>query len=286
MDEPIIFLRRNRLKKHFVNTSNILLYGYKTVSDAAKITYQVIDGFDWENTATGDSKGFVFPAVQTLARIRSASARTIQRHIKELEKSLLLTRQRRRNKPSILFIEDVSEKETNHYITTFVEKTSVEQQPKASKKLRNDKNVVSRRTAETTKMSFAYMKEDEELKENKIVNEDKSKSGKGMEAIREVLAQHQLQKIGPPPKPKPKLEANEIAKRDYIAQEVAKKLNDEKSLGCYRVIAEKVPEQVVFEILASVKDTYHSGKVKRSRGALFVDIIKRYSNQHGINLGF
>ena len=49
MKEKIVFKRRNRLKKHFVNTSNVLLYGYQNVSDAAKITFQVIDGFDWEN---------------------------------------------------------------------------------------------------------------------------------------------------------------------------------------------------------------------------------------------
>ncbi len=49
MAEDIIFRRRNKLKKHFTNTSNVLLYCYAFVSDAAKITFQVIDGFDWES---------------------------------------------------------------------------------------------------------------------------------------------------------------------------------------------------------------------------------------------
>ena len=82
MAEDIIFKRRNRLKKHFVPTSNVLLYCYRTVSDAAKITYQVIDSFDWESKETGDSKGYVFPATETLATIRNMSERTIQRHIR------------------------------------------------------------------------------------------------------------------------------------------------------------------------------------------------------------
>src|SRR5215216_1517554 len=93
--DAVIFQRRNRLKRHFVTTSNVLLYGYPQLSDAAKITYQVIDGFDWESKATGDSKGYVFPAVETLATIRHTTVRTIQRHLKELEAAQLLTRQRR-----------------------------------------------------------------------------------------------------------------------------------------------------------------------------------------------
>ena len=59
--EAFIFKRRNRLKKHFVNVSNVLLYCYEFVSDAAKITFQVIDGFDWESKETGESKGWSEP---------------------------------------------------------------------------------------------------------------------------------------------------------------------------------------------------------------------------------
>ena len=111
MHEDIIFRRRNRLKKHFVNVSNVLLYCYTFVSDAAKITFQVIDGFDWESKHTGESKGYVFPAIETIAKIRHTSVRTIQRHILELIKAQLLTRLRQRNKPSILYIEEVSDTE-------------------------------------------------------------------------------------------------------------------------------------------------------------------------------
>ena len=115
MQETFVFQKRNRLKKHFVNTSNVLLYCYEVVSDAAKITFQIIDGFDWEDHETGESKGYVYPAVETLALIRKASARTIQRHIQELIEAKLLTRLRRRNKPSVLYIEEVSEAEITKY---------------------------------------------------------------------------------------------------------------------------------------------------------------------------
>ncbi len=111
MQEDIIFKRRNRLKKHFTNTSNVLLYCYETLTDAAKITFQVIDSFDWEDKESQDSKGYVFPAVETIAKLRRASERTIRRHILELIGAKLLTRIRRRNKPSILYIEEVSDEE-------------------------------------------------------------------------------------------------------------------------------------------------------------------------------
>ena len=47
MKEDIIFQRRNRLKNHFVNTSNVLLWCYDPLSDAARRLYQLLDGFDY-----------------------------------------------------------------------------------------------------------------------------------------------------------------------------------------------------------------------------------------------
>ena len=78
--DNVTFRRRNRLKKHFVITSNVLLFGYSHVSDSAKITFQVIDSFDWQD-GQGLRKGFAYPSVDHLATIRSVSDRTIQRHI-------------------------------------------------------------------------------------------------------------------------------------------------------------------------------------------------------------
>ncbi len=144
MAEDIIFKRRNRLKKHFTNTSNVLLYCYAKLSDAAKVTYQIIDSFDWEDKATGESKGYVFPAVETIATIRHTSVRTIQRHIQQLIKAKLLTRIRQRNKPSILYIEDVSDEEVQKFFQALDQKQQTREplQLDQSAQLRNDKNVV------------------------------------------------------------------------------------------------------------------------------------------------
>ncbi len=260
---------------------------YKSLSGEAKITYQVIDSFDWEDKETGDSKGYVFPATKTLAEIRGTSMRTIQRHIKELENVGLLTRQRRSHKASFLFIEDVSEEEQNKYIEKYVNK------PKKGKSVEqsNDKNVVSRKGSQTTKMTHDNRKEKEVKKENEInVNENCKISTPekryGMQGMGEILKRFDTVKRKQIKSPSQKNKPDWIVKRDYLAQEIADSLGDQKSLGAFRKIAELIPEIVVRNCLANVKETWTEGKIKESRGALFMHMIQQYSDAKNINLGF
>src|ERR1035437_7182979 len=291
MSEDFIFKHRNLLKNHFVNVSKVLLYGYKNLSDGAKITFQVIDGFDWEDKATGDSKGYVFPAAETIAKIRNTTVRTIQRHIKELETVRIITRQRRKYRASVLFIESVSDKEADDYFEVLKNNGKRVEKREHEVDIRNDKNVVSKQAGETTKMSVLYIKENKK-KENEInVNEilkNSTRVGK-TRSLRDILVHYDLDI---PRKAKKQLKVLKNQKfidkdkRDYLASEMAEKLNDQKSLGAFRTIAEKVPEQVIFEVLSSIKETAREGKIKVSKGALFVDIIKGYCESNGIELGF
>ena len=305
MQEDIIFRRRNRLKKHFVNVSNVLLYCYAFVSDAAKITFQVIDGFDWESKETGESKGYVFPAIEMIAKIRHTSVRTIQRHVLELIKAKLLTRIRQRNKPSVLYIEEVSDEEVNKYFEYFAAKEKKLDFSRAENptKSRNDKNVVSHEAPETTKMSLAYMKEDEK-KENEInVNGNFQsaipKKRHGLQGLHDILKQFDIQKVSSRSigrktrrtvQTKPKLarkhKTDEILKRDYLAEEIAATLGDRNSLGAFRKIAEQIPEGIIREYLAKIKEAWQDGKIRKSRGALFISMIQQYSDNHDIDLGF
>jgi phage gp36-like protein len=292
MQEDIIFRRRNRLKKHFVNVSNVLLYCYAFVSDAAKITFQVIDGFDWESKETGESKGYVFPAIETIAKIRHTSVRTIQRHILELIKARLLTRIRQRNKPSILYIEEVSEEEVQKYFAFFEEREKRIDLTRAKKprQVRNDKNVVSQKASETTKMSFTY-KEENERKENEInVNEHfqftEPKKRSGMQGMRQILKRFDRENLNTISQPANKEKPETIQQRDFLADEIAQALSDNKSLGAFRKIAERVPEVVIRECLAQIKETWQEGKIKKSRGALFISMMQQYSAAHRIDLGF
>jgi hypothetical protein len=52
-------------------------------------------------------------------------------------------------------------------------------------------------------------------------------------------------------------------------------LADRDSLGCYRRIAERCPPHVIYETLGLVKEIAREGRVRQTRGALFVELVKR-----------
>ncbi len=86
--------------------------------------------------------------------------------------------------------------------------------------------------------------------------------------LREKLASLRARRPRVPP---------EKAKREYLAQEMVKVLRDRHSLGCYRRIAEEYPPQVIYEALGLVREVAHQGKVRKSKGAFFVEILRRWT---------
>jgi DNA-binding transcriptional ArsR family regulator len=243
--ENLIIRRRNRLRHHYTVTSNVLLFGYPGLSDGAKLTYQVVDSFDWTDAA-GLRKGFAHPSLGRLAKIRGVEKRSVRRHLAELEGVGLITRQERSGKPSLLIIEDPSEKETESYLRTFAgpgEDKIVLPTP--------DKNV------------RPYKKEETEEKQN-LVNEEQALSevGKRRQEPTGVAGNRE-------PSTVPK------AKREYLALEMLTILKDQHSLGYYRRVAETVEPQRIFEALSIVKQLGREHRILRSAGAAFAAIIRR-----------
>ena len=143
----------------------------------------------------------------------------------------------------------------------------------------------------TTPHTAGGTKEINEKKENNTnVNEDKprttKKEGGGLMQLSDITTRYDIDTYRYPKRPNKKQAPDELAKRDYYAQTIAQELNDTKSLGAFRVIAEEVPESVIFQALASVKETARDGKIKQSRGALFITIIQQWCTAHGKDLGF
>lgn len=64
------------------------------------------------------------------------------------------------------------------------------------------------------------------------------------------------------------------AKREYLAGEMLAVLQDEKSLGYYRRLAEMVDPHRIFEALSVVKQAAREGAIRKSRGAMFVTLVK------------
>lgn len=71
-------------------------------------------------------------------------------------------------------------------------------------------------------------------------------------------------------------DADALARREWLAREMIQVLHDEHSLGFYRKVAQTVPEHRVFEALSEVRLADREGRVRTSRGALFVSLIRKY----------
>ncbi len=74
--------------------------------------------------------------------------------------------------------------------------------------------------------------------------------------------------------------------KELLAKEIAEKLNDNHSLGAFRVVVDKISEQRIRIFLSIIKDTYLTGRIKKSRGAMFISLAKVYAGKNNINLNF
>ena len=227
MDQPSI-RRRNRLTKHYTMTSNVLIFGYAGLEDSVKLTYQAIDSFDWPDQA-GERKGYAYPSVPTLARLRGVSERTIQRHFESLEAAGLLKREYQLGKPALLWIEEPSKDEEEKYLSTIG-------------RVRGDTYVTPPGDTDVT----PYKKEERE--KDKHVNES--------------------QRLWEQKGRRERLTDLERAKREWLANHMVEELGDPHSLGFYRRVAEELPGQRIFEMLSIVRSGVRSATTRRPR-ALF-----------------
>ena len=236
--EDLTIRHRNRLRHHFTQTSNVLLFGYQNLSDGAKLTYQVIDSFDWSD-ASGLRKGHAYPSLGWLAKIRGVKKRSIRRHIADLERAHLITRQERIAQPSVLVIEDPSAEETDRYLDMVA---------------RSGEDKIVRPSPD--KIVRPYKKDKEPEERQNLVNEEQALSEPGEGPTRTPVAV-------------PK------AKREYLAHEMLAVLRDEHSLGYYRRVATTVEPHRIFEALSTVRQAAQDGAIRKTRGALFATLIKK-----------
>lgn len=74
--------------------------------------------------------------------------------------------------------------------------------------------------------------------------------------------------------------------KEILAKEIAEVLEDSHSLGAFRAVVDKIPEQQIRIFLSIIKDTHLTGKIKKSRGAMFISLAKAYAVKNNINLNF
>ena len=72
-------------------------------------------------------------------------------------------------------------------------------------------------------------------------------------------------------------------KEELLALDLAEALNDYQNLPLYLSYSKKYPESFLRKVLGEVMEV-PAGKVKKSRGALFTHLIKRYAQKTPHNL--
>ncbi|MCJ7665138.1 MAG: hypothetical protein MUO59_00190, partial [Actinobacteria bacterium] len=84
----------------------------------------------------------------------------------------------------------------------------------------------------------------------------------------------------------PRLKRYGSREKEQLAREIAEELDDNHSLGAFRAIVDKISEQRIRIFLSIIKDACLTGKIKRSRGAMFILLVKEYAGKNNINLNF
>ncbi len=71
--------------------------------------------------------------------------------------------------------------------------------------------------------------------------------------------------------------------KEAFAKDIAERLEDDHSLGFYRKVVDLVPENLIWQALSEVKDAFLTGRVKKSRAALFNTIIQSKAKENNLN---
>ncbi len=83
---------------------------------------------------------------------------------------------------------------------------------------------------------------------------------------------------------KPQINEEIIMKHQALVMDMLEALGDVKSERFYLKVAQKVPEDLIYKCLSLVKEVVETSQVKKSRGAIFVDILKKECQQRNIKL--
>ena len=76
------------------------------------------------------------------------------------------------------------------------------------------------------------------------------------------------------------------AEMELLAKEISEEMDDDHSLGAFRTIVDKIPQQQIRIFFSITKDIHLTGKIKRNKGAMFISLTKAYAKKNSINLNF
>ena len=71
---------------------------------------------------------------------------------------------------------------------------------------------------------------------------------------------------------------------EFIVEDILAVCEDNKSIEFYKKVARTMPESTIHRSLSEVKETRDLGEIKKSKGALFTNLIKKYAQEQGLDL--
>ncbi len=263
-----------------------------------------------------------FPSYETIARKGSMAKVQAKRVIKSLIEKGLLKKEARKNKCNRSYTSNLytllnpnSKKENKNYKNevvshryqggvpqipgvvsdrdpnnTNIEKTNLNNVNRASREkvVENSREEIKEKTAESKEdINDIRRKIKESLEEkvkcnfiepkNSVIKNnllEKNTDQKGRYSINSVERKY----TG--------LKRYRLRENEQLANEIAEVLEDSHSLGAFRAVVDKIPEQQIRIFLSIVKDTYLTGRIKNNRGAMFISLAKDYAGKNNINLRF
>ena len=229
---------------------------YKGLSLGPKLMYSILrDRLDLSvKNRWKDSSGFVYLvfSVEELSKILDAGIRTVIRYKKSLNKyKLIFEKKMGQGKPNRIYIlkpELFNNQKCQDGISRSVKNTPLEV-PKVHPS-------------------------DNDVNETNLDNVNRTS--------REEVVENSESEIKEYPGPK----RYRSREKEQLAREIAEELEDNHSLVAFRTIVDKISEQQIRIFLSIIKDIHLTGKIKKSRGAMFISLAKAYAVKNNINLNF
>ncbi len=85
-------------------------------------------------------------------------------------------------------------------------------------------------------------------------------------------------------KPQMQLTFEEMARQESLVSMMLEKLGDIQSDNFYHKVAQRYPEDLIHKCLSLTQEVIETQKIKKSKGAVFTDILKREGEKMGIVL--
>lgn len=85
-------------------------------------------------------------------------------------------------------------------------------------------------------------------------------------------------------RPQMQLTFEEMARQESLVSMMLEKLGDTQSENFYRKVAQRYPEELIHKSLSLTQEVIETQKIKKSKGAVFTDILKREGEKLGVTL--